>query len=84
MNGSCYAARKEWLAALIRGAISTADWFGDWDSHMRISQSEPATILPPALSAAMVVDAHKNDGKRYILESDEPLSAFLELEKTLL
>jgi hypothetical protein len=73
MNGSCYAARKEWLAALIRGAISTADWFGDWDSHMRISQSEPATILPPALSAAMVVDAHKNDGKRYIVHSDELL-----------
>jgi hypothetical protein len=31
MNGSRYAARKEWLAALIRDAIATADWFGDWD-----------------------------------------------------
>jgi hypothetical protein len=50
---------------------------------MRISQSEPATILPPALSAAMVVDAHKNDGKRYIVHSDELLSAFLELQATL-
>ena len=81
MNGSRYAARKEWLAAIIRDAISTAD---RGDSHMRISQSEPATILPPALSAAMVVDAHKNDGKRYIVHSDKLLSAFLELEKTLL
>ena len=30
------------------------------------------------------VDAHKGDGKRYIVQSDELLSAFLELEKTLL
>ena len=44
----------------------------------------PATILPPAQSAAMVVDAHKNDGKRYIVQSDELFSAFLELEATLL
>ena len=28
--------------------------------------------------------AHKGDGKRYIVHSDELLSAFLELEKTLL
>jgi hypothetical protein len=31
-----------------------------------------------------IVDAHKNDGKRYIVQSDELLSAFLELEATLL
>jgi len=31
-----------------------------------------------------IVDAHKNDGKRYIVHSDELLSAFLELERTLL
>jgi hypothetical protein len=30
-----------------------------------------------------VVDVHKNDGKRNIVESDELLSAFLELEATL-
>ena len=30
-----------------------------------------------------IVDAHKNDGKRYIVHSDELLSAFLELEATL-
>jgi hypothetical protein len=28
-----------------------------------------------------VVDAHKDDGKRYIVQSDELLSAFLELER---
>ena len=31
-----------------------------------------------------IVDAHKGDGKRYIVQSDELLSAFLELELTLL
>jgi hypothetical protein len=40
MNGFRYAARKVWLAALIRDAIATAEWFDDWDSHMRISQSD--------------------------------------------
>ena len=28
-----------------------------------------------------IVDAHKNDGKRYIIQSDELLSAFPELER---
>jgi hypothetical protein len=31
-----------------------------------------------------VVDAHKGDGKRHIVPSDELLSAFMELEATLL
>jgi hypothetical protein len=31
-----------------------------------------------------VVDAYCGDGRRYIVESDELLSAFLELETTLL
>jgi hypothetical protein len=31
-----------------------------------------------------IVDAHKDDGKRYIVESDELLSAFLVLEAMLL
>lgn len=28
-----------------------------------------------------IVDAHKGDGKRYIVRSDEQLTAFLEIEK---
>jgi hypothetical protein len=32
MSGSRYAARKEWLAALISDAIVTANWSGDWTS----------------------------------------------------
>ena len=31
-----------------------------------------------------IVDAHKRDGTRYIVHSDELLSAFLELERTIL
>lgn len=31
-----------------------------------------------------VVDAHRGDGRRFIVESDELLTAFLELEATLL
>ena len=31
-----------------------------------------------------IVDANKGDGRRYIVESDELLTAFLELEATLL
>jgi len=37
-----------------------------------------------AVWLALDFDAHKNDGKRYIVQSDEFLSEFLELEKTLL
>jgi len=31
-----------------------------------------------------IVDAHRDDGRRYIVHSDELLSAFLKLEATLL
>ena len=31
-----------------------------------------------------IVDAHRGDGRRFIVESDELLTAFLELEVTLL
>jgi hypothetical protein len=31
-----------------------------------------------------VVDAHRGDGRRFIVQSDELLTAFLELEATLL
>lgn len=29
-----------------------------------------------------IVDAHRDDGNRYVVRSDELLSAFLELERT--
>ncbi len=30
-----------------------------------------------------IIDAHRGDGRRYVVHSDELLSAFLELEATL-
>jgi hypothetical protein len=40
--------------------------------------------LPTHARPGWFVDAHKGDGQRYSVESDELLSAFLELEATLL
>ena len=34
-----------------------------------------------ALFALWIVDAHRDDGKRFVVRSDEMLSAFLELER---
>ena len=37
-----------------------------------------------AIGSHYTVDAHRGDGRRFIVESDELLSAFLELEATFL
>jgi hypothetical protein len=37
----------------------------------------------PEMAACWIVDAHR-EGRRYFVHSDELLSAFLELEQTLL
>ena len=37
-----------------------------------------------ASGSRYIVDAHCGDGRRFIVESDELLTAFLELEATLL
>jgi hypothetical protein len=36
------------------------------------------------VALAALVDAHQGDGRRYIVQYDELLTAFLELEATLL
>jgi hypothetical protein len=41
-------------------------------------------VRPHRTSCVGIVDAYQSDGKRYIVESDELLSAFLELEAMLL
>jgi hypothetical protein len=41
-------------------------------------------IVTDIRSQRFNADAHKGDGKRYIVHSDELLTAFLELEATLL
>ena len=40
--------------------------------------------LIPAGETIWIADAHREEGRRYIVQSDELLSAFLELEATLL
>lgn len=39
--------------------------------------------LDPEGRTIWVVDAHRDDGKRYIVRADEKLTAFLELEATI-
>jgi hypothetical protein len=55
------------------------------------THGRPSTEIDTQRSVAVtkdgwpwIVDAHKDDGKRYIVQSDELLSAFLELEPMLL
>jgi hypothetical protein len=44
-----------------------------------------ATALsPPQVNCIYIVDAHCGDGRRFIVESDQLLTAFLELEAILL
>jgi hypothetical protein len=38
----------------------------------------------PRAGLIFTVDAHRGDGARYIVRSDEKLTAFLELERVLL
>jgi hypothetical protein len=40
--------------------------------------------ITTASGSRYIVDAHCSDGRRFIVESDELLSAFIELEATLL
>ena len=59
---------KDWEA--IADKLSKAGWSLGWvsavDSEGRIT---------------WIVDAHRDDGKRFVVRSDEMLSAFLELER---
>ena len=38
----------------------------------------------PAASPTSAVDAHRDDGRRFVVRSDEILSAFVELEREVL
>jgi len=62
---------KYWEA--IADKLSKAGWSLGWVSAVN---SEGRTLW--------IVDAHRDDGKRFVVRSDEMLTAFLELEATLL
>jgi hypothetical protein len=39
--------------------------------------------LIPAGRTIWIVDAHRDDGKRFVVRADEKLAAFLELERAI-
>jgi hypothetical protein len=58
---------KDW--EIIADNLSKAGWSWDWISALG---SQGRTIW--------IADAHRGDGKRFVVRSDEKLTAFLELE----
>jgi hypothetical protein len=58
---------------IIADNLSKAGWSLGWVSAV---DSEGRTIW--------IVDAHRDDGKRFIVHADEKLSAFVELERQVL
>jgi hypothetical protein len=59
---------RDW--EIIADKLSASGWSLGWVSAV---DSEGRTIW--------IVDAHRDDGKRFVVRSDEMLSAFLELER---
>jgi hypothetical protein len=58
---------------IIADNLSKSGWSWGWVSAL---DSDRRTIW--------IVDAHRDNAKRFVVRSDEMLSAFLELEATLL
>jgi hypothetical protein len=58
---------------MIADRLSAAGWSLGWVSAV---DSQGRTIW--------IVDAHRDDGRRFIVRADEKLSAFLELERQAL
>jgi hypothetical protein len=62
---------KNW--EIIADRLSTAGWSLGWVSAI---DCQGRTIW--------IVDAHRDDGRRFVVHSDEKLSAFVELERQVL
>ena len=62
---------KDW--EIIAGNLSKARW--SWGCVSAIN-SKGRTIW--------IVDAHRDDGKRFVVRADEKLTAFVELESAIL
>ena len=58
---------------IIADNLSKAGWSLGWVSTLDL---QGRTIW--------IVDAHRDDGKRYVVHADEKLSAFVELERQVL
>jgi hypothetical protein len=61
---------KDW--EIIADRLSTAGW--SWGCVSAIDLEARTT---------WIVDAHRDDGRRFIVRADEKLSAFLELERAV-
>jgi hypothetical protein len=64
---------SETLLGIIADNLSKAGWSLGWVSAI---DSQGRTIW--------IVDAHRDDGRRFIVHADEKLTAFVELEREVL
>ena len=69
--GRIRIASKYW--EIIADNLSKTGWSWGWVSAV---DSEGRTIW--------IVDAHRDDGKRFVVRADEKLTAFVELEREVL
>jgi hypothetical protein len=46
-----------------------------------MSQDEAFSLTP--MQTIWIADAHRDDGKRYVVRADEKLTAFVELESVI-
>ena len=67
------AAARVKYCEIIANRLKTAGWSLGWVSAV---DSQGRTIW--------IVDAHRGDGRRFIVHADEKLSAFVELERQVL
>ena len=86
-----YFARVRFGGKLYRRALKTTDYklarrkVAEFRNDLeRTDATKGKTSLAKMLDARDEVNAYRKDCRRYIVESDEVLSAFLELEATLL
>ena len=79
-------SEEKWYA--LTGRIVDAKVEADGDIHIALEDATGNSV--GTVSAVTrdgwrwIVDAHRDDGRRYIVHSDDLLSAFLELEAMLL
>jgi hypothetical protein len=51
--------------------------------HPPIKNDSGAILRPKHGRTILIADAHRDDGKRFVVRADENLTAFLELERAV-
>jgi hypothetical protein len=54
-----------------------------WPDHLPSDNQECARSFFDSESTIWIADAHRDDGKRYVVRADDKLTAFLELERAI-